>query len=98
MWDLETQWESALSDLAIPLEEKAIARFEANLAKSTNEKRSSVWIDKSILALNDINPSQYPLEKAELLGQADASVMPSVDRPIEQAEPEPTADEAEGAQ
>ena len=49
-------------------------------------------------ALNDINPSQYPLEKAELRGQADASVMPSVDRPIEQAEPEPTADEAEGAQ
>ncbi len=98
LWELETQWESALSDLAIPLEEKAIARFEANLTKSANEKRSSVWIDRSILALNDINPSQYPLEKAELRGQAAAAVMPSVDKPIEQAEPEPTADEAEGAQ
>lgn len=88
LWELEVAWQDALSEQAIPLEEKAIARFEANLAKSKAEKRSSVWIDKSIEALNGINPSEYPLEKAELRGQAEAEVIPSADQPVQQPDPE----------
>jgi TolA-binding protein len=90
-FELEDLWYQKWSEQAAPLEEKAIARFEANLKKAKDEKRSSVWIDRTIVALNDINPSAYPLEKAEIRGDSDASVIPS-SGPLSQPE---TSDEQE---
>ncbi|MCP4921983.1 MAG: tetratricopeptide repeat protein [Proteobacteria bacterium] len=86
-FEAEEIWYTKMSENATPIEDKAIARFEANLKKSKNEKRSSVWIDKTVEKLNDINPSAYPLEKAEIRGAGDAAVVPS-SGPMNQPEPE----------
>ncbi|HJN75319.1 MAG TPA: tetratricopeptide repeat protein [Myxococcota bacterium] len=75
--EAEDIWYTKMAEAAAPIEDKAIARFEANLEKSMNEKRSSVWIDRTIEMLNDINPSAYPLEKAEVRGDNAAAVVPS---------------------
>lgn len=88
-FEAEEIWYQRMSENAAPIEDKAIARFEANLEKSKNEKRSSVWIDRTIEKLNDINPSAYPLEKAEVRGAGDAAVIPSAG-PENQPEPEET--------
>jgi TolA-binding protein len=94
LWALEDQWIGALSEQAMPIEEKAIARFEANLEKARKEKRSSVWIDKTIEALNDLNPSAYPLEKPEARGEADATaVIPRDVDPVNQPEPDDSSQE-----
>ena len=72
---------------------KMIDVEEQEIKKAKDEKRSSVWIDRTIVALNDINPSAYPLEKPEARGDSDASVIPS-SGPLSQ--PEPSADEEDG--
>lgn len=85
-WPIPEDWDDELVDIyreqldgfAAPVQVKAIARLEANLQKSKNEKRSSVWIDKTVAMLNDISPSEYPLEKPEFLGTIDPTVLPKV--------------------
>jgi TolA-binding protein len=71
------EFRSGLRDRAQPVEEKAIARLQAVLAKSAESKRSSIWIDRSIEALNAIRPREYPLEKAEVRGEAESIVIPT---------------------
>ena len=71
-----------------------MARYEQNLEKAKTEKRSSVWIDKTVVALNDINPSAYPLEKTEARGSADPSVIPQA-QGVEQPKPEPEEEATE---
>ena len=90
--DLEIIFLDKMAEQAQPIEDKGIARYEQNLEKAKVEKRSSVWIDKTIVALNDINPSAYPLEKTEVRGSADPSVIPQSNA-VEQPEPEKTTDE-----
>lgn len=70
-------YRETLDGLARPVEEKGVNRLKANLQKAKDEKRSSVWIDKSIQLLNEYDPSGYPLEKPETRGTADSSVVPS---------------------
>ena len=71
------EFRSGLRDRAQPVEEKAIARLQAVLAKSVEAKRSSIWIDRAIETLNTIRPREYPLEKAEVRGQAESIVIPT---------------------
>lgn len=66
-----------LDPIARNVEEKGVNRLKANLQKAKDEKRSSVWIDKSVQLLNEYDPSGYPLEKPETRGKADSSVVPS---------------------
>ncbi len=77
-WELVDIYREQLDSFAEPVQIKAIARLEANLQKSRDEKRSSEWIDKTVAMLNDISPSEYPLEKPEVQGTVDPTVLPKV--------------------
>ena len=95
--DLEIIFLDKMAEQAQPVEEKGLARYEQNLEKAKAEKRSSVWIDKTMVALNDINPSAYALEKAEARGSADPSVIPQA-QGVEQPAPEEEPTEEGGEQ
>jgi cellulose synthase operon protein C len=86
--DLLAAYREELDKLGRPAEEKGISRLQANLQKSKDEKRASVWIDKTIAMLNDRDPLNYPLEKAEVRGQSSASVLPTAG-PLDMPKPEP---------
>jgi len=77
-WTQEQQdfYRSVLDDKARPLEEKGVARLQANLEKAASEKRSSEWIDATIKALNKYRPKEYPLEKPEVRGGMDPALYP----------------------
>ncbi len=77
-WELVDIYREQIDSFAEPVQVKAIARLEANLQKSKDEKRSSEWIDKTVAMLNDISPSEYPLEKPEVQGGVDPVVLPDV--------------------
>ena len=94
--DLEIIFLDKMAEQAQPIEEKGITRFQQNLEKAKNEKRSSVWIDRTMVALNDINPSEYALEKTELRGSTDPTVIPQSGG-VEEPEAEPEAVEPEAA-
>jgi hypothetical protein len=103
------EFRAGLRDRAQPVEEKAIARLQAVLAKSAEAKRSSIWIDRSIETLNTIRPREYPLEKAEVRGQTESVVIPTgrprsrpgsafeQEKRKQEAPPEPDPQEAPGA-
>lgn len=97
--ELEDIYRQELDKIARPIEDKAVARLESNVQKAKEEKRSSVWIDRSLLMLNDINPAAYPLEKRETRGTGDASVLPTsgpLNMPAaESTAPAPTTEEAQ---
>lgn len=97
--ELEDIYRRTLDEKARPIEDKAVARLEANVQKSKDEKRSSVWIERSLVMLNDINPAAYPLEKQESRGVGDASVLPTIG-PLSMpaASTPPTGPKAEEAQ
>ena len=63
--ELLEDFRSGLREKADPVEQKAIARFKAVLQKGQEAKRSAIWIDRAIEALNHARPREYPLEKAE---------------------------------
>ncbi|MBK9365482.1 MAG: tetratricopeptide repeat protein [Deltaproteobacteria bacterium] len=86
--DLLAAYREELDKLGRPAEDKGISRLQANLQKSKDEKRASVWIDKTIAMLNDRDPLNYPLEKAEVRGQSTASVLPTAG-PLDMPVPEP---------
>ncbi|MCB9761536.1 MAG: tetratricopeptide repeat protein [Alphaproteobacteria bacterium] len=88
--ELEMLFREQLDSLARPVEEKGVARLVQNLEKAQEAKRNSVWIDKTIVMLNDLNPTDYPLEKAESRGEAAAQVVPT-GGPIDMPEPEAPA-------
>jgi cellulose synthase operon protein C len=77
-WELVDAYREQLDSFAEPVQVKAIARLKANLQKSKDEKRSSEWIDKSVAMLNDISPSEYPLEKPEVTGTVQPTILPKV--------------------
>ena len=88
--DLLAAYREELDKLGRPAEDKGISRLQSNLQKAKDERRSSVWIDRSIAMLNDRDPLNYPLEKAEVRGQSTASVLPTAG-PMDMPAPEPPA-------
>jgi tetratricopeptide (TPR) repeat protein len=70
-------YRSILDDKARPLEDKGLARLEANLEKAAAEKRSSEWIDKTIAKLNAFRPRDWPLEKQEVRETMDSALFPT---------------------
>ena len=54
-----------LEDIAIPLEDKAVERYEKTIKKAREEKIVNKWTKKTLEQLNKYRPQQYPLYKEE---------------------------------
>lgn len=54
-----------LEDVALPLEDKAIARYEKNIQTAREEKVVNEWTKKTLEQLNSYMPGEYPLYKEE---------------------------------
>jgi tetratricopeptide (TPR) repeat protein len=57
-----------LEDVAIPLEDKAIARYESNIQTASDQKVVNEWTKKTLEQLNIYMPDKYPLYKEERKG------------------------------
>ncbi|MGM0557311.1 MAG: tetratricopeptide repeat protein [Myxococcota bacterium] len=54
-----------LEDVALPLEDKAIARYEKNIETARDRKVVNEWTKKTLEQLNSYMPDKYPLYKEE---------------------------------
>lgn len=58
-------YRTQLEDVAIPLEDEAIRRYEATIAKARQEKIVNEWTKRTLEELNRYKPADYPLYKEE---------------------------------
>ncbi len=58
-------YRTQLEDIAIPLEDEAIRRYEATIAKAREEKIVNEWTKRTLDELNKYKPAEYPLYKDE---------------------------------
>ncbi len=56
-------YRTQLEDIAIPLEDKAIERYEQTIKKAREEKIVNEWTKKTLNELNKYRPEEYPLYK-----------------------------------
>jgi rubrerythrin len=56
-------YRTQLEDIAIPLEDKAIERYEQTIKKAREEKIVNEWTKKTLNELNKYRPNEYPLYK-----------------------------------
>ncbi len=56
-------YRTQLEDIAIPLEDKAIKRYEKTITKARDEKIVNKWTKKTLNELNKYRPEEYPLYK-----------------------------------
>jgi TolA-binding protein len=58
-------YRTQLEDIAIPLEDEAIKRYEGTIAKAREEKIVNEWTKKALEQLNQYKPGEYPLYHEE---------------------------------
>jgi hypothetical protein len=58
-------YQEQLEDLAIPLEETAIARYEQTIARARQDLIVNEWTKRTLAELNTFKPAEYPLYKEE---------------------------------
>ncbi|MBA2662518.1 MAG: tetratricopeptide repeat protein [Bradymonadaceae bacterium] len=58
-------YQERLEDIAIPLEEAAIARYEATIKRAQQDKIVNEWTKRTLDELNKFKPGEYPLYKEE---------------------------------
>lgn len=58
-------YRTQLEDIAIPLEDEAIRRYEMTIAKAREEKIVNEWTKRTLEELNKYKPAEYPLYKDE---------------------------------
>lgn len=58
-------YRTQLEDIAIPLEDEAIRRYEATIAKAREEKIVNEWTKRTLEELNKYKPAEFPLYKDE---------------------------------
>lgn len=58
-------YRTQLEDIAIPLEDEAIRRYETTIAKAREEKIVNEWTMRTLEELNRYKPADYPLYKEE---------------------------------
>jgi TolA-binding protein len=58
-------YRTQLEDIAIPLEDKAIERYEKNIAEARDKKVVNAWTKRTLEELNKYKPGEYPLFKEE---------------------------------
>ncbi len=93
-WDMYRQ---ALDDQAVPLEDKAVADYEALVAKAREDKIVNEWTKRAIDELNKYKPQDYPLYKEERQASEERSIsgMPLLDGETlkKMSQPAPTTQE-----
>ena len=90
-----------LEDIAIPLENKAVKRYEQTIKKAREEKIVNQWTKKTLEQLNKFRPQQYPLYKEEREAretqiQTGRSLMASPPESQENSDSNETSDETSG--
>ncbi len=58
-------YRTQLEDIAIPLEDEAIVRYEKTIAKAREAKIVNEWTKRTLEQLNTYKPADYPLFKEE---------------------------------
>ena len=58
-------YRTQLDDIAVPLEDEAIVRYESIIGKAREEKVVNEWTKLALEQLNQYKPSEYPLFKEE---------------------------------
>ena len=58
-------YRTQLEDVAIPLEDEAIRRYEATISKAREAKVVNEWTKRTLEELNKYKPSEYPLYHEE---------------------------------
>ncbi|MEZ4462108.1 MAG: tetratricopeptide repeat protein [bacterium] len=58
-------YRTQLEDIAIPLEDEAIRRYETTIAKAREEKIVNEWTKRTLEELNKYKPAEFPLYKDE---------------------------------
>lgn len=84
--DEEDLYRTELEDLALPIEDEAVKRFEQAYSKAVEFKITNEWSKRILASLNKYKPSDYPLFKEELPVVATKFVTPS--RLLELPKPE----------
>lgn len=63
--EMEDIYTTQIEELAIPIEDEAVSRFETAYAKAREFKISNEWTKKILLSLNKYKPAEYPTFKDE---------------------------------
>lgn len=58
-------YRTQLEDIAIPLEDAAIERYEKNISEARDKKVVNEWTKRTLEELNKYKPAEYPLFKEE---------------------------------
>ena len=94
--DEEDMYRTQLEDIALPIEDLAVQRYEQAYEKAREFRVSNDWTKKILIALNKYKPSDYPLFKEERRMRVPVQRTParliSLPPPPEPEEPEPAED------
>jgi TolA-binding protein len=85
-----------LYPMADSVQAKAVVRFEKVISTAATLGQYGEYVAKAKVALNQLDPFNYPDEKLEIPGQTDSTFYPDVEPRlpdvVDQPEPEPTGD------
>jgi len=91
-----------IEEIAIPIEDDAVQRFETAYQKAREFRISNEWTRKVLLSLNQYKPAEYPtfkdekrLELRELFTTSQL-LLPSKARELLKGAPQPTQEETKG--
>ncbi len=69
-------YQDALYEKAEPIQEKAIKRLKANVDKAREVGRTSVWVDRSLELLHELDPRGWPVPKPEAIREIETTIYP----------------------
>lgn len=69
-------YQDQLDQIRLPVEDRGKARLNAALEKAKAEKRWNEWVDKSLSALHDRYPTDFPSERSESKGTVNETAVP----------------------
>jgi cellulose synthase operon protein C len=67
-------YRTSLEDIAIPLEDEAIVRYEKTISVAREQKLVNDWTKKTLEQLNQYKPQEYPLYKQERRAMSSGSL------------------------
>jgi hypothetical protein len=74
--EMRDLYQTQLEDLALPLEDEAVKKYEKAYEKAREERVTNAWTKRIVQALNKFKPSEYPLFKEEKRVSADRHLTP----------------------